>query len=264
LSFKKPLEQTLNQLSLCSLKTLDPNDETWVAGGYLISALNSFSDGLTVIENKKPIGTFGGQKFYQKLLLNPTHSFFKEQKVKDIMNPNPKMFQTENTLSEILNHWADTKFAFSIINDNEKYFPISIRNIMPIIIKSNSSQKISQIPKKEIISFDSNDTIRDVVHRMFKYGVRRLQKKGTDEFISDRSILENICMDMNYLKYSENFLDLNANVLSTEKAERVTEDLTFPRLSEKLSEKFYPFVLYQDQIITPWDVLMASKEIWKN
>ena len=115
---------------------------------------------------------------------------------------------------------------------------------------------LSQIPAKEIISFTSDETIHDVFNKMLKNNVRRLRFEDTPRLISDRTLLNDICIQMNYLKFTENLLETKANTLTTEKPDEITDDLTISQMAKKLATMIHPFVLYKEQIITPWDLLM--------
>lgn len=252
------IEEIFKKLAIRPIREINQNDEMWIAAGYLITSLNSFSDGLIVMDGKTPMGTFGGKAFLKKLVKNPTYSFFKDTKTKEIISASPKVFPITTLLSEIIEYWINTKIAFSIIDHNGVLFALSIRNILFLIAEMNLLQKLSELPKKKIITYNSNDSINDVINKMFENNVRRLQLEGTHQLLSDRTILENICTDMNYLKYSTNFLELKSNVLSTENPDIISKDISVSELAEKLKDTLHPFVIYDDSIVTPWDLLMSA------
>ena len=75
---------------------------------------------------------------------------------------------------------------------------------------------LSQIPAKEIIPFTSDETIHDVFNKMLKNNVRRLRFEDTPRLISDRTLLDDICIQMNYLKLRKFKINFN-NILILKK-----------------------------------------------
>jgi CBS domain-containing protein len=255
--FDVSLDEYFDKLHLRPLRQIDQNDDAWVAAGYLVTSLNSFSDGLAVMDGKDPIGTLGGKIFITNLMKNPTHSFFKETKSKSIMQTGLSVLQSKTKLSEVLELWKNSKIGFSAVQKDGELYALSLRNFLLLVSEMNSAKKISDLPKKPLVTFSMDDTIEDLFQKMLKNRVRRLVLEGTKQIISDRTILNDICIDMNYLKYTENLLNLKANVLNTETPEIISDDLTISELAETLSKQIHPIVVYEDNIITPWDLLQA-------
>ena len=254
--FSASVESQLEKLGLKPARVIDQDDDAWIAAGYLVTSLNSFSDGLVVMDGKTPAGTFGGKSFLAKLIQNPTFSFFKGQKVKAIMQSGLVTFRPSTSLDEIITYWQKSRFAFALIDFGGSLMALSVRNFLSLIAELDLPQKISEIPAKEIISFTSDETIHDVFNKMLKNNVRRLRFEDTPRLISDRTLLDDICIQMNYLKFTENLLETKANTLTTEKPDEITDDLTISQMAKKLATMIHPFVLYKEQIITPWDLLM--------
>ncbi len=255
--FDVTLEESFDVLNLRPLRQIDQNDDAWVAAGYLVTSLNSFSDGLAVMDGEDPIGAIGGRIFLANLIKNPGYSFFKEKKSKEIMNTGLSVLQTKTLLSEVLEIWKNTGFAFSAIQKDGELYAFSLRNFLLFIAQLNSQTKLSELPKKSLVTFDTTDTVGDLFDKMMQNNVRRLMLNGTHQIVSDRTILTDICIDMNYLKYTENVLNLKANILNTESTESITNDMTVSELAQILSAQIHPVVMYEGNIITPWDLLDA-------
>lgn len=257
-NFNKPIEEFFDKLNPQPIRIIDQNDDNWVSTGYLIPSLSTFSDGLVVGNGDTPVGTFGGKKLLEKLVQNPTHSFFKNNKTKDLTNYKITFFTPQTNLSEIIESWIKSRIAFSIIKTDNSYLILSVRNFLGLIRNMDLSQKISEIPKKKIITYNESDSIGSVINKMFENNVRRLQLEGTDFLLSDRTILEDICGNMDYLKHTTNFLELPSKILSTINPDKVSENMTVSKLAKQLSKQIHPFVVCNDQIITPWDLLMTA------
>jgi len=54
----------------------------------------------------------------------------------------------------------------------------------------------------------------------------------------------------------ENFMDLAISEFNLEEAKNTTDDLTIKEISEIMYKMEHPSVLFQDQIITPWDICL--------
>lgn len=253
------LDELFDRLHLRPLRQIDQNDELWVAVGYLATSLNSFSDGLAVMDGKDPIGFIGGKIFLSELVKNPTYSFFKNKKSKEIMTTGMQVFQSKTLLSEILKIWKNSKIAFSAVQKDGKLYALSIRNLLLLISELNSPIKLSDLPKKSIVTFSNDDSIGDIISKMLTNNVRRLVLDGMNRIISDRTLLTDICLDMNYLKYTENVLNLSSTVLNTESPIVLTNDMTISELAhEFISDIIHPAVIYDENIITPMDLLIAA------
>jgi CBS domain-containing protein len=252
------LDELFDKLHLRPLRQIDQNDDAWVAAGYLVTSLNSFSDGLAVMDGKDPIGTIGGKIFLTQLKNNPSHSFFKQKKSKEIMMTGLQVLQTKTLLSEVLKIWKNSRFAFSAVQKDGQLYALSLRNLLLLISELNSSVKLSDLPKKPLVTFSNDDSIGDILNKMLKNNVRRLVLDGTSQLISDRTLLTDICIEMNYLKYTENVLNLSSTVLNTESPETITKDMTISELAHKLSNEIHPTVIYDENIITPLDLVTAA------
>ena len=252
------LDELFDKLHLRELRTIDQNDDAWVAAGYLATSLNSFSDGLAVMDGKDPIGTIGGRIFLTHLTQNPTHSFFKQKKAKEIMTTGLQVLQVKTCFSEIMQIWQKTKFGFSAVQKDGKLYALSLRNLLLLISELNSEIKLSDLPKKSVITFNKNDSIGDIIELMFKNKVRRVMLEGTNQIVSDRTLLNDICIEMNYLKYTENVLNLSSTVLNTELPEEIQDDISISELAQNLSAQVLPTVYFNENIITPWDLVNAA------
>ena len=252
------LEELFDKLHLRELRTIDQNDDAWVAAGYLATSLNSFSDGLAVMDGKDPIGTIGGRIFLTHLRQNPTHSFFKQKKAKEIMTTGLQVLQVKTCFSEIMQIWQKTKFGFSAVQKDGTLYALSLRNLLLLIPELNSKIKLSDLPKKSVVTFNKDNSIGDIIQLMFKNKVRRVMLEGTNQIVSDRTLLNDICIEMNYLKYTENVLNLSSTVLNTELPEEITDDISISELAQNLSLQVLPTVHFNENIITPWDLVNAA------
>ena len=69
---------------------------------------------------------------------------------------------------------------------------------------------------------------------------------------------------MNYLRDIENFLDMKIETrFSLEKIKKIEQDLSLPELAKMMFGMMHPYVMYNEQVYTPWDVCLKllSKDI---
>jgi predicted transcriptional regulator len=241
--------------SLCV--NIEKGTETWVATGMLVQQLESFTDAVVVRENDKPIGIVGGKDIIVPLVDKPSSSLFYDTKVEDVMENRFPTVTEESKLKELINYWKQTRRAFAAVpNEFTDYSSLSAKKLLEIGIKVKTEIPISQIPKKKLITFEEKNTIGDVLNSMLEINARRLFLADSNKFINDRIILQKITDELRCLKETENFMDIAISEFNLEEAKRITDDVTIQEISEIMYKMEHPSVLFQDQVITPWDICL--------
>ena len=261
-------ERTLEYLLSDSLTSslcvnIDKGTETWVVAGMLVQYLDSFTDSVVVRDNMTPIGLIGGKEIIEGILENPTNSFF-NRKVEEIMNSKIVKISKYHTLEELLYRWMQTRSAFAVI-DNElfDYSAISAKKLLGIGKRCKTEIAISDIPKKTVVTFTKDQTVGDVINSMLKNKTRKLLLEGSNQYINDRLIIEKISEDLKFLKDVRNFLDSPMTAFNLAEAKVVSENLTLPELSKIMLDMAHPYVIYQNQVVSPWDIclMLLSKDL---
>jgi len=248
--------------SLCV--NVEKGTETWVATGMLVQQLESFTDAVVVREKDKPIGIVGGKDIIIPLVDNPNSSLFYDTKVEDVMEKRFPTVTEKSKLKEVINHWKQTRRAFAAVhNEFSDYSALSAKKLLEIGMRVRTEISISQLPKKNLITFEKKDTIGDILNSMIESNTRRLFLADSNKFINDRIILEKITHELKCLKGMENFMGLSVNEFNLEEAKNITDDLRIQEISEIMYKIDHPTVLFQDQIITPWDIclILLSNDI---
>ncbi len=236
---------------------IEKGTETWVATGMLVQQLESFTDAVVVRENDKPIGIVGGKDIIIPLVGDPSSSLFYNTKVEDIMEKRFPTVTKESKLKELINYWKETRRAFAAVpNEFSDYSSLSAKKLLEIGMKVKTDVSISQIPKKKLSTFNEKDSIGDVLNSMLEINARRLFLEDSNKFINDRIILQKITDELKCLKETENFMDLPINEFNLEEAKNITDDLTIQEISKIMYKMEHPSALFQDQIITPWDICL--------
>ena len=91
---------------------------------------------------------------------------------------------------------------------------------------------------------------------MLEINARRLFLTDSNKFINDRIILQKITDELKCLKKMENFMDLSISEFNLEEAKDIIDDLTIQEISEIMYNMEHPSVLFEDQVITPWDICL--------
>jgi CBS domain-containing protein len=230
------------------------------AATLLSHYLESFTDSLVVIKDERPVGVIGGIDLLDGVLKNPTSDFFDNTLVSKIMNEKLTIITKQTRLSDLLKQWQETRRAFAIIpNQYSGYSAISARKMLEIAIMYGDVITVSEIPKKRVVTFNNNYTVRDIITSMFENKTRKLILEHTASFISDRIIIEKVVRELNHLHNIKGFLDMKASIFKLENAKAISEDSSIKEASKIMYDMLSPYLMVKDQVISPWDVVMSLK-----
>ena len=262
-------ERTLGELlpetltySLCI--HIDKGKEVWVVTGMLEQYLESATDSIIVKEDEKPIGTIGGKEIMEKLLENPTSSLFYGTNVEDIMEQDPVTVTKDTKYKELMKKWQERGRAYAIIpNEWGFYSAISAKKILEIGMRCKTNITILDLPKKDPVTFKKDETFGSVINAMFKNKTRKILLENSNKYINDRIIIEEISENMKYLKETENFLNQPASMVTLEEARVIFDNLKINEVSAMMYDMEHPYIMYKDQVITPWDIcnILLSESI---
>jgi len=234
-------------------------NEVWIATSMLIHYLESFTDSLVVTEaHEKPIGVIGGREIIENIFRDPSSNFFDNTTVEQITDKNLIILSDKTTLGQLLTIWKKTRRAFSIIpNDLGGYSAISGRKMLEIGANCVTDLTISELPKKEIATFEKDSKIKDIIGLMLEKNTRKLLLKDTDYFISDRLLIQSIAQEYDFFR-NVKFLERRfEESFKLEKIRKVSKDMNLAEISKSMYAMMHPYVMYEDQVITPLDICMA-------
>jgi predicted transcriptional regulator len=226
--------------------------------GLLIPYLESMADSLVVTgDNNQPIGMVGGKEIIEKVLANPSRSIFQGE-IETIMSPIVTRVSGTTTVRDTIRDWEKTGRAFSLIpNAIGGFSVISARKMLEIGKIAMTEMRISDLPKKKVCTFRTDSTINQIISSMLKNKTRKLLLENTNQFIGDRIIIEKIASDLNYLKNTNNFLEMPAIGFGLEYAKIINKDIMVNELSSIMFGMQHPYAMYKDQVISPWDICLA-------
>lgn len=258
--------QTLKELLPLSLSStpavsIRKENKMWIATCMLMHYLESFTDSLVVTgEDEKPIGVIGGREIIENIFKDPSSDFFDKTTVEQVTDKNLIILSEKIKLIELLEKWKQTRRAFSIIPNNlGGYSAISGRKLLEIGANCITNITISELPKKEIITFNHNDTMKDIISLMLQNNTRKLILKNTSMFISDRLIIQMIAQKFDFFR-NVKFLDhMFTESFNLEEAKKISKDMNLAEVSKIMYGMTHPYIIFQDQVITPLDICMAMQ-----
>jgi len=236
------------------------NAKVRVVAGMLVQYLESFTDSVVVRDDVKPIGVIGGREIIQGVFKNPSSDFFEMKFVEEITDNRLCVITSNSSLKELISLWKNVGRAFAIINvGNDDYSVVSARKLLEIGMNNDFDFHMSKIPKKKIVTIDNDANFGDVMRLMLENKTRKIMLEGTNQFINDRIIIETI-EKFNFLLGRNNFLEIPINVVSLETAKTISEDLNLSDVSKIMYEMSQPLVVYEERVISPWDICMALEK----
>ena len=243
---------------------LNQEREVGVATEMCVQYLESSIDSIVIRDDDHiPIGIVGGYDILNHIRTNPTRDSQYETKVKEIMFKDLLIVEKTTLFKDLMEKWMGSRRAFAIIpNSFQGYSPISARKMLEIGIKCKTDISISSMPKKKMITFQADDTLKTIVDLMFEHKTRKLLLEYSDQYISDRLILKEISKLLKFQPDIDNFLEIPVNQIELENVTVIKEDVGLSELCEKMYEMDHPYVVYNDISVTPWDicnVLMTEK-----
>jgi predicted transcriptional regulator len=253
----RPLESILPELASTPAVSIRAEDTLGEAATLLLHHLETFTDSLVVTSNDIPVGIVGGAEVLDCILKNHASGFLDKTKISDAMNKNLVIIYPRSKFSDLVNQWSQTRRAFAITpNKYHGYSAISARKILDIGTSHVINTNISAIPRKKIVTFHKDETIRQVIQRMFDNKTRKLVLDGTTDFINDRIIIQKMVREFDCLRDGRDFLQMDAGIFSTEKARIVPENTTVSTACSMMQEMKSPYLISNDIAISPWDMVL--------
>ena len=238
---------------------LNEEREVWVATEMCVQYLESSTDSI-VIRNDEltPVGIVGGYDLLNHIRKNPTRDFQYEHKVKEIMFENLPIVEKETRFKDLMERWQKSRRAFAITpNSFQGYSPVSARKMLEVGIKCQSNISISSIPKKKIVTFGLDDSLGKIIDLMFEHNTRKLLLEYSNQFISDRIILEEISKLLKFNPDVDNFLDIPISQIELQNATVLKEDVNLNQMCLMLYKMDHPYLIYKDITVSPWDICLT-------
>ncbi|MBI2111528.1 MAG: CBS domain-containing protein, partial [Nitrosarchaeum sp.] len=210
LSLEELFPQTLTDVSCPEIQK---NREVWVATEMCAQYLESTIDAIVVrSDDNKLAGIVGGYDLLDAIRKNPTRDFQYTCAIGEIMFKDFLQVEKKTKFKDLMEKWKNTRRAFAVISNNSGgYSPISARKMLEIGIRYKTDMTVSSISKKKIITFQGDEPLSKILDLMFENKTRKLLLVNSNQFISDRTILEGISRMLKFQQNIDNFLDVPIN-----------------------------------------------------
>jgi CBS domain-containing protein len=248
-----------NSLTDVQCINIDNSRGVWIATLMCTQYLESTIDSIVVRDDDfRPIGIVGGYDLLDHLRRNPTRDSQYKAKVEEIMFRDIPKTEKETKLKDLINSWKRSGRAFAIIhNEYGDYSPVSARRMLEVGTRCKTDISISSMPKKKIVTFKVDEPLEQVLNTMYENKTRKLLLQDSNQYISDRLILGGISRMLNLETDIDDLLHIPINKFDTEEVKVIKDDLKFDRLCSVMDRMEHPFVMYDDTVITPWDVCLT-------
>ena len=262
---------------------VEPNSRLLKIATFLAIGPQIYVDGLVVIDKgrgkEEPVGRISSKQIISKTL-DLGYPEWLELKASQIMDSFVGTIEMDSPLSTALEIFEKTRFAFVpiIAKDNSVVAAsLSIRDILPLIAKSNIDRPIKDLCSP-LISVDKNTSIRTALDFMMKEGIRNIGIEDNDanknnnnnrllRIINDRKILE-FLLSHNGREIMQRdgmagLADINIiNHLDMISATKIKCYTTISNAAELLMDIHNPCLILEEgqgnSIVTPWDIVMRT------
>ena len=238
-----------------SMATIESKEKVWVAASMLVRFLTSFTNNLVVMESGTPIGMLGSREVLQCLHNNPTHNFFSEHYVNEIMSKELYTTSPKTRVFDLLRKMSQHGRDFALVQTTEGEFStISARRLLEVGILCDTRIRVSDVPSKKIITFQREDNIEFIIMAMLNNNTDILVLEHTPFFVTPQIIFEKIA-ELNYLDGVDNFLDSKVSTLRMKSGLVISDTTTVPEMCKIMLSMRHTFVMTQNNVLTPWDII---------
>lgn len=260
-SLETLLPESISSTPAVSIQTSDTLAD---AATLLPHHLETFTDSLVVTQDDLPVGIVGGIEILDGILKNQTPRYLDTTTLAGTMSKSLVIIDAKDKFATLVERWSKTRRAFAITpNKYHGYSAISARKILEIGTRYDITTKISQIPRKKTVTFFKEETVNQIISRMFENHTRKLVLEGTSNFINDRIIIQKLVREFDCLRDGRDFLKMRADIFSLDTAKKVQDDITISSACKMMQEMESPYLIRDDGILSPWDMvlILASEKI---
>jgi predicted transcriptional regulator len=220
-----------------------------------------YVDGLAVTYDKKPVGRIGSKHI---LKYANSHKSFEWTNVfaSDLMDSQIKCIEADAPLSELLIIFGRTRFAFVPITiRGEITTAISIRDLLPLIVDARLAGS-SKLISSQIVSCSIDTNLRDIINLMLSGNIRNIVVRHENEtfVINDRKILEFLFSPDARTMFTKGkeLSEIKVGDLDLCSGSAKINDLAINEAAKLLTSVATMFLLIEDSILSPWDVVMKT------
>lgn len=239
-----------------------PKEPLFQAALCMIPAIEIFIDGVIVMSDKHPVGRITSKPIL-KTYLSTEYPECLQVAAERIMTDLGGKIEMDSPLSDALEIFNRTKVAFAPVTEKGSLVSaLAIRDILPLIAKSNITTPVSKI-SSPLKYADKSVTIREAITVMLENNIRKLAVKDKDVtcLLSDRELLDYFVLSevshITRVKRDTHILDQKIDHFRMKVPNRVAPETSVSEVAELLMKQSAPVsLLAENSIVTPWDVVM--------
>lgn len=240
-----------------SMATIEGKEKVWVATSMLVRFLATHTNNLVVMESDTPVGMIGSKEVLQGLYSNPTHDFFAEKSVHDVMSSDIERASPKMRVYDLLKKMNDNGRDFALVQTTDGEFStISARRLLEVGILCDTRIKVSDMPSKKVVTFQKEDSIGFLIGEMLRNNTDVVILEHTPLFVTPQTIFEKIS-ELNYLDEIDDFLDSKVSTLNLKTGRIISDNITVPEMCKIMLGMKNAFVMTQNNVLTPWDLITA-------
>ena len=248
--FKRP------SLSI-SPDTLLPQVATFLAIGPQI-----YVDGLVVTVGKEPVGRISS-KHVLRNIINSHNTGWLNKTASELMDSNVLSIELNSSLGAALKIFGESRFAFLPITEKGSLIAsLGIRDILPLIVNTNIDTSARYASSPTVYVAKGTD-LKHTLDIMLMKGIRNVViQDGTNTYlINDRKILEFL-----FSSKGREIIRIGKSEIGSIKIDdldlipvpKMVDDITITKAAKLLMDIRNPCVLFENSIVTPWDVVMKT------
>ncbi len=249
-----PINEAVPQIFNKGLVYVAPSTPIRNVALFLIPIRNLFMGGIVVMEEGKPIGKIGPKHILKKIL-DAGYPQCMDTDAKNVMVSIEQEIRTNFIIREVLELFLKTRFGFSsIMKDDQLVATISTRDFLPIIAKMNINMPLQTIAS-DLIYISDKISVENTLQIMFKKNLRKIAIKDGDgvKIVDDRSLLGFL---FSWGRGNPKALDIDIGFLPKSNVAELEPNTTISKAAEILLKEDLPCSIFNDRIVTPWDLVM--------
>lgn len=238
-----------------SMATIESKEKIWVATSMLVRFLATHTNNLVVMESDSPVGMLGSKEVLQGVYSNPTHEFFIERSVHDVMSNNIEKASPKMRVYDLLKRMNDIGRDFALVQTTDGEFStISARRLLEVGILCDTRIKVSDMPSKKVVTFQKEDSIGFIIEEMLRNNTDVVILEHAPLFVTPQTIFEKIS-ELNYLDRVDGFLESKVSTLNLKTGRIISDNITVPEMCKIMLGMKNAFVMTQNNVLTPWDLI---------
>lgn len=237
------------------LNIVDSKDKIWIAVSMLSRFHKYATDSLAVLGKESLVGVLGAQEIIKSMCFESCSNLFKKTAA-EVMSKNFHIVSGKSKFHDILKQMKNNRDDL-ILSKNEfgSLSAISQHNLIEIGMLYESSVKVGQIPSKEVITFNKNDTIDKIMMLMHENHTDTLFLENSPLFINSKIIFEKILADSTYLCNIDDVMKIRATSFPLNEATLISENGTIANMCKLMFVLKHPVLMTRNKILMPYDLL---------